>query len=78
MVALLSGNYEPYEYVTGYNDADENGNLLPPDTPTGFAVEMIVRTCDLCGLQCEWARSVPFNSHHRDSTHLADALTRLF
>ena len=50
----ITGNYEPYEYVTGYNDIDENGELLPPDTPTGFAVEMIVRTCDLCGLRCEW------------------------
>lgn len=51
---FISGNYEPYEYVTGYNDFDESGEMLPPDTPTGFAVEMITRTCDLCGLQCEW------------------------
>jgi hypothetical protein len=50
----ITGNYEPYEYVTGYGDKDENGELLPPDTPTGFAVEMIARTCDLCGLSCEW------------------------
>jgi len=51
---FISGNYEPYEYVTGYGDLDENGKPLPPDQPTGFAIEMITHTCDLCGLKCDW------------------------
>ena len=36
---------QPYDYVTGYNDFDDEGNLMPPDTPTGFAVEMIDEVC---------------------------------
>ena len=49
----LSGGVEE-TIPSGHDDVDEEGNALPPDTPTGFAVEMIARTCDLCGLRCDF------------------------
>ena len=55
LLFAITGNYEPYEYVTGAGERDVlTGDALPADVPTGFAVETIKRACDACDLSCEF------------------------